>query len=342
MPPPPGDVSSLETLAAQAYLGFLEAECASYVALTNLDSPVWNPVREHLLEALKDHLDNSLSKQVGNSSRSGHLRGRMFQLVTGGQYPSAQNRNAYANEHSRPFNEADDDEEEEQLGTELEQVKYFGRRCCSPCCTGGFVVEAMLAVVCNADVAELVFRPDLKGKIYRKKAVGPFLFFDVNSLLVHYMRRLVRLRRRESPALRRLVFHSGLLGNVDSQLVHEGVLKSSVELRRYYDFPKRFTGRRAVRAGTDFLMATLSTLFNRRENFFEHLAEIALTNECVNTRMSVYGSRLGGHAAVEIMAGIARSCPRLKVLNLSDVSSLSPECLVYLFYKVLQQRYTYS
>ena len=38
-----------------------------------------------------------------------------------------------------------------------------------------------------------------------------------------------------------------------------------------------------------------------------------LTQECVNTRMSVYGrGARGGHAAVEIMAGIGRACPRLR------------------------------
>ena len=45
------------------------------------------------------------------------------------------------------------------------------------------------------------------------------------------------------PSLRRLVFHAGQLGSVDSQLVHEGILKSSIELKRYHDFPGRFSGR---------------------------------------------------------------------------------------------------
>ena len=38
-----------------------------------------------------------------------------------------------------------------------------------------------------------------------------------------------------------------------------------------------------------------------------------LTQECINTRMSVYGrGARGGHAVVEIMAGIGRACPRLR------------------------------
>ena len=47
------------------------------------------------------------------------------------------------------------------------KVKYFGRRCCSPCCTGAFIVEVMLAVITNADVDELEFKSDLKSVIYR-------------------------------------------------------------------------------------------------------------------------------------------------------------------------------
>ena len=61
----------------------------------------------------------------------------------------------------------DDEEEAEQVSNELEQVKYFGRRCCSPCCTGAFIVEVMLAVITNADVDELEFKSDLKAVIYR-------------------------------------------------------------------------------------------------------------------------------------------------------------------------------
>ena len=40
-----------------SYLGFLEEECAAYVTMTNIDSPVWNPVRERLLEVLAQHID---------------------------------------------------------------------------------------------------------------------------------------------------------------------------------------------------------------------------------------------------------------------------------------------
>ena len=54
---------------------------------------------------------------------------------------------------------------------------------------------------------------------------------DISSLLL------------QVPSLRRLVFHAGQLGSVDSRLVYEGILKSSIELKRYHDFPGRFSGR---------------------------------------------------------------------------------------------------
>ena len=42
--------------------GFLEEECAAYVTMTNIDSPVWKPVRERLLEVLAQHIDSKSIK----------------------------------------------------------------------------------------------------------------------------------------------------------------------------------------------------------------------------------------------------------------------------------------
>ena len=61
--PEDGQVRSLENLAALSYLGFLEEECAAYVTMTNIASPVWNPVRERLLEALAQG-GNSIEKKL--------------------------------------------------------------------------------------------------------------------------------------------------------------------------------------------------------------------------------------------------------------------------------------
>ena len=47
-----------------SYLGFLEEECAAYVTMTNIDSPVWNPVRERLLEALAQHIDGKRPQYI--------------------------------------------------------------------------------------------------------------------------------------------------------------------------------------------------------------------------------------------------------------------------------------
>ena len=47
-----------------SYLGFLEEECAAYVTMTNIDSPVWNPVRERLLEALAQHIDGKKPQYI--------------------------------------------------------------------------------------------------------------------------------------------------------------------------------------------------------------------------------------------------------------------------------------
>lgn len=324
------EVASLETLSLHVYLSYLEEECASYVTMTHVDSPFWNPVKDRLLDVLKRQIDSVLAEP-----QSGAIRKRMFEQITSGLYPSTHNRNAYASHDPAPFHDEDD---EDEIGAELEQIKYFGRRCCSPCCTGAFVLETMLAVIVNEDLADLVFPADLKSKIFRRKAVAGFLFVDFPSILVHFIRRLDAMsedggggRRRRHPALEKLCFEIGLLGSLDSQLVHEGVLKSSVEMRRYYDFPWKFSDSHA-RPNTDFAMLTLNNLFSRGAGFFRHLSEIRLTNECINTRISAKGVR-GGHVAVELVSGIAYSCPVLRILDLSSVASLSPECLVYLCFQ---------
>jgi hypothetical protein len=48
-------------------------------------------------------------------------------------------------------------------------------------------VETMLCVLVNEDVTCLEFGKNLKEKIYREKPIETFMFFDLPSILVHYI-----------------------------------------------------------------------------------------------------------------------------------------------------------
>ncbi len=84
------------------------------------------------------------------------------------------------------------------------------------------------------------------------------------------------------------------------------------------------------------MMLTLSNLFDRSprsEDYFTNLTTIKLSGECINTRLNAYSPGAGGHAITRLFAGIGLSCPVLEVLDISGAASLSPESLLYLFYR---------
>ena len=45
----------------------------------------------------------------------------------------------------------------------------------------------MLAVLVNEDVSHLVFEANLCDRFYQNKPIKPFMFFDITSVLVHYI-----------------------------------------------------------------------------------------------------------------------------------------------------------
>lgn len=319
----PRCVPTLHALAMRVYLRFLEDEVASFIALVHLDSPIWNPIKDRILAALKAHIDRHVFGYRSSQIR----RDLLTEILSGRSIPNAHNRNAHlCVDTLRTHSPLDDDDETTQG---IEKIKQYGRECSSPCCTGAFIIEVMMAVILNEDVESIVFPENLKATIYKKKPIRSFLFFDMPSVMVHYIQRLDQARK--PPALRRLAFFDFNLGTIDGQLVHERILKAFSETKLYYNFPWKFSGKLS-RASTDFMMLTLSKLFSRPKNYFRHLTSIRLSSECINVRLNMYGDR-GGPAAIQLMAGIAYSCPVLETLDLSSVASLSPECLVYLFFQ---------
>ena len=53
--------------------------------------------------------------------------------------------------------------------------------------SGAFIAETMLAVLVNEDVSHLVFEANLCDRFYQNKPIKPFMFFDITSVLVHYI-----------------------------------------------------------------------------------------------------------------------------------------------------------
>ena len=156
--------NSLVHLSLVSYLKFLEAECANYVMLTNLNSVLWNPVKDKLFETLKDHLDRTFKD---DSNQSGLIRTVLINQVLSGRYPSAKYKNAYhsINPRFRPHDE--DTEDFDNVTKILDSIKNHGRKCSSSCCTGAFIAETMLSILVNEDVSHLIFDANLCDKFYQ-------------------------------------------------------------------------------------------------------------------------------------------------------------------------------
>jgi hypothetical protein len=324
--------ASLMHSSLHAYLKFLEVECASYVMLTNLNSALWNPVKDKLFKGLKQHLERNFK---GDVNQSGLVRTLLMDKVLSGRYPTARLKNAYVcNDHRFSAN-SDDNEDYDNITKTLEAVKLHGRKCSSTCCTGAFIAETMLTILVNEDVSHLVFDANLCDRFYNDKPIRSILFFDITSVLVHYILALDKMDDHgdgsKTPALSKLVISSPNMGSLSSQTIYERLLKAYSETRHYAEYPWKLSNKLA-KPTSQFMMLTLSNLFDRSANYFANLTVLKLSGECINTRIKTVGNR-GGHAVIHLMAGLAHSCPVLEVLDLSDVSSLSPESVLYLFYQ---------
>lgn len=329
----PEEIPSLLDMSVQAYLEFLEEECSGYVTLTHLDSPVLNPVKNRLMDQLKLHLRNtfeSLPNKLTRRYHSGVTRTFLIKKIINGRYPSEHHRNSYNyNTNRSGISTLGDDDD--NIAKELEAIKLNGRKCSSVCCTGAFLVETMLSILVNEDVTHLVFGKNIKDQIYQDKPIANFLFFDLTSILVHFVMALNQVPKGEEPALQQLILESGNLGSLSSQGVYERVLKSYRETQKYLDFPWRLSQEHS-KPTTPFMMLTLKVMFDRPTGFFRHLTKVQLSGECLNTRLQISNEERG-QAPSYLMSCFANSCPNLEILDLKDLSSLSPECLVYLCYK---------
>ena len=93
----------------------------------------------------------------------------------------------------------------------------------------------------------------------------------------------------KTPALSKLIINSPNLGSLTSQSVYSRLLQNYSETRHYQDYPWKLS-KKLARPTSQFMMLTLSNLFDRPANYFTNLTMLKLTGECINTRLKVCGS----------------------------------------------------
>ena len=163
----------------------------------------------------------------------------------------------------------------------------------------------MLAILVNEDVSHLDFQPNLCDRFYKNKPIKPFMFFDITSVLVHYILALDHMDDfgdgLKTPALSKLIINSPNLGTLANQTVYSRLLQAYAQTKHYLDYPWKLS-KKLSRPTSQFMMLTLSNLFDRPPNYFTNLTVLKLSGECINTRLKVIGAK-GGHAVVHIMSG---------------------------------------
>ncbi len=170
-------VPSLQYLAVQTYLDFLEEACVGYIRLCSMRSRLLESIRRNVIQGLKDHLARWLSGR-GNSSLRHLMIGIIMNKPESGdydkmsrRYPSLKFTNQYDDRQvdweslNEWIKETLAREDAEKFGSGIEKsiakrwdtITESGRGCLSICCTGAFTAEAMLCVIANEDLENLDF-----------------------------------------------------------------------------------------------------------------------------------------------------------------------------------------
>ena len=220
----------------------------------------------------------------------------------------------------------------------------------------------MLCVLVNEDIDCINIEGNLSNIIYKDKPLHSLLNFDSVNVLSHYVDELDRFQSKtdlkdpfrfnqtsdvivkEYPALQTLKIYGSNLGSMKQQKHYNDILQTSVETQAYVAIPWKLS-KEKTRPTTHYMMLTLARLFDRGPSFkhsFYFLKELRLGRDCLNTSINVTdfaasrpkdSSTPVAHPAIRMMSGIARSCPSLELIDFSGVLSLSPESLVYLFFR---------
>ena len=166
----------MQDLCLSSYLSFLETECKAWIDLTSGGSRILQTAALGVIPCLQNHLSTYLS-----GTASSNLRDRMFGQITSGAFPSPRYRNCVVGEyqgHQVNFGLF------ESFHRVHEDVAKHSSRCARLCCTGVFIVEAMLKVrwrepamvtdrpeqvVINDELRELVLPSSLVSDIWGRE-----------------------------------------------------------------------------------------------------------------------------------------------------------------------------
>jgi len=341
---------SLESRCLNRYLLWLEAECFAWIQLKSVGSSFLRNVVDRILPGLRRQLAGSMS-----GTPSTNIRSAMMKEILSGKFPTEKYRNVIT---QFPPGQDLNTNGEDKVNSYIDRIKSRTNKCTSMCCNGTFIVEAMLLVVMNDEIKEIVFDPDLLKKSWKPGQIGEYIPFNYPALLASYKHFLAmdspivpeELRLLRPAALERL--NIGRFDLLLSQDRGYRVLRSHSNTRAYLDFMKYLgptwswytniwepdhvvvsscdwpgTTKEGYLPNAQHAMYALTDLFSPtswRFSKFEKLTEIVLSNDFVTNFCESEGTPL--------FSAMGLACPNLKILDLSGLIRLRGESILYLFF----------
>lgn len=336
-----------------AYLGYLERECAAYVHLTaHSSSSILSGVSSRLLQILKDQLNHFLGGVA-----STHIRQKMLAKVMSDRFPSAEQSNVFTvrvpTTSEAAFDESD----------------HLYSNCANTCCTGAFIKETMSSVLMSCHIKELVFGSSsnpfpvcnagqggrLASSRLRSVAFPTCLEFDACGVLTHWL----SSAHGQFSQLERLVFAENAVresqgrggSDQDASLSLEGGSEDAKALtrlrimehqhprvvldrqkKRQATFAQAFTATGGVPASgqPDRKVLALNLLVMFRDVApaagYCKLTEVVLKN---NVQCELYSR---ANFQFELLARIGFCCSNLRVLDLFGTDTWA-DCLVAFFFR---------
>ena len=231
-----GRMPSLGKISMLSYLHFLEDSCAIYVRLCLLQSKILHNVRQNMIPILKRHLASHI-----HGVASPTIREDMVEAIF--SKPDKMEPIALDHWFNRPFPSpkyqnmylADNNEH----NIMREAVAKSGVGCASVCCSGSFIVEAMLSVIIDKEYRNLNF--DCIERTTMNNMARPLydqIPLMIPSILRNYME---SCRKGIEPKLEKLtVTWVGMpyrTGNFPEDDLFEDVIDFSAETRQYIKVP---------------------------------------------------------------------------------------------------------
>jgi hypothetical protein len=342
-------VKTLENLAMDTYLLVLQDACYGYIQMERLGSLFLKEIVSKMIPTLREQLS---SQMFGVQSTS--LRQDMIKEILSGRFPTAEYHNQYdfvpngritsPDNLSGNNNQGHPDTSDIQVG--MDDSRIHGRKCNSICCTGAFIVETMLCVVINEDVREIRFDKKSSDHFWHKsKSLKRYVPIQIPSILAHYSASIYKHtgpeKDKKKPMLERLIIQNSDLTSKTFAIRnnHFDVLTSYPETLHYLEIP----GKLSSVAGSEYqyeyggfsehLMVALTGIFDNQFGSFPKMTELILGREALNTMFKMKNPRDGSSVSVSFFRGIGRSCPNLRILDISGSICLSPDFLILLFFR---------